>query len=112
MTGDPLITGGAFGFEGSIFCIMLSSVVIPKSPALSSNIPGECGANTSSAPPGTDPARTIVGSRSDKRPRQPDSRIPWSELLLRVFREDVLSCPCGGRRVVLAFITDKDVVEQ
>src|SRR5262249_13387605 len=27
------------------------------------------------------------------------SRIPWAELLLRVLREDVLLCPCGGRRV-------------
>jgi hypothetical protein len=26
-------------------------------------------------------------------------------LLLRVFREDVLTCPCGGRRVVLAYVT-------
>jgi hypothetical protein len=31
------------------------------------------------------------------------SRIPWAELLMRVFREDVLACPCGGRRVVLAY---------
>ncbi|HYY53287.1 MAG TPA: transposase, partial [Myxococcales bacterium] len=37
--------------------------------------------------------------------RQHTSRIPWAELLLRVFREDVLVCPCGGRRVVLAFVT-------
>ena len=40
------------------------------------------------------------------------SRIPWTELLLRVFREDVLLCPCGGRRVVLAFITEKKVVKE
>ncbi len=40
------------------------------------------------------------------------SRIPWAELLLRVFREDVLLCPCGGRRVVLAFITEKKVVRE
>jgi hypothetical protein len=39
------------------------------------------------------------------------SRIPWAELLLRVFREDVLLCSCGGRRVVLAFITEKKVVK-
>jgi len=24
---------------------------------------------------------------------------------MRVFREDVLACPCGGRRVVLAYLT-------
>ena len=40
----------------------------------------------------------------------PTSRIRRSELLLRVFREDVLRCPCGGRRVVLAFITEKKVI--
>ena len=38
------------------------------------------------------------------------SRIPWSELLLRVFREDVLLCPCGGRRLVLAFVTAPQTV--
>jgi hypothetical protein len=26
-----------------------------------------------------------------------------------VFAEDVLACPCGGRRRVLCFITDTDV---
>ena len=39
-------------------------------------------------------------------------RIPWAELLLRVFRADVLACDrCGGRRVVLAFITERPVVK-
>ena len=47
------------------------------------------------------------------RPRRREtSRIPWAELLLRVFREDVLVRPCGGRRVVLAFITEKKVVKE
>ena len=45
------------------------------------------------------------------RPAGP-SRIPWAELLLRVFREDVLLCPCGGRRVVLAFVTEKKIVKE
>jgi hypothetical protein len=31
---------------------------------------------------------------------------------LRVFREDVLLCPCGGRRVMLAFVTEKSVVKE
>jgi hypothetical protein len=38
-------------------------------------------------------------------------RISWSELLLRVFRADVLRWSCGGRRVVLAFLTDEKVVK-
>src|SRR5207248_6528873 len=36
-----------------------------------------------------------------KPPRPLDSRIPWNELVLRVFREDILACPCGGRRKVI-----------
>ena len=31
---------------------------------------------------------------------------------MRVFREDVLVCPCGGRRVVLAFIIEKKLVKE
>jgi hypothetical protein len=31
---------------------------------------------------------------------------------LRVFREEVLVCPCGGRRAVVAFITEKKVVSE
>ena len=47
-----------------------------------------------------------------KPPRPLDSRIPWSELLLRVFREDLLACPCGGRRKVIAFIDERPVIER
>jgi hypothetical protein len=36
---------------------------------------------------------------------------PWAKLLLRVFREDVLSCPCGGRRKVIAFIEERKTIE-
>jgi len=55
------------------------------------------------APPGPGPGA--------ERSAPVQTRIPWSELLLRVFREDVLQCPCGGRRVVLAFLTDEKVVK-
>ena len=33
-------------------------------------------------------------------------RLPWAELLGRVFAQDVLACPCGGRRSVVAFVAD------
>src|SRR5437763_13396507 len=56
--------------------------------------------DTSHPPPATKPFRPL------------DSRIPCSELLLRVFREDILACPCGGRRKVIAFIDDKPVIER
>ena len=39
-------------------------------------------------------------------------RLPWADLLLPVFGEDVLACDrCGGRRVVLAFLTERRVVK-
>lgn len=41
------------------------------------------------------------------------SRIPWAELLERVYRADVLKCDrCGGRMTMLAFITERAVVRQ
>src|SRR4051812_10939155 len=62
--------------------------------------------------------RSHCSSEPDPRPepatarRQSDSRIPWRDLFLRVFREDVLACPCGGRRKILAFIKERSVIEQ
>jgi hypothetical protein len=43
-------------------------------------------------------ARAIGSSRT--------RRLPWADLLRRVFADDVLQCPCGGRRSVLAIVTD------
>ena len=50
------------------------------------------------------PAGPDLSTARRQRPADP-SRIPWAELLRRVFRDDVLTCPCGGRRVVLAYLT-------
>jgi len=67
----------------------------PAEAPCSSNAP-----DTSRPPPTTKPPRPL------------DSRIPWSELLLRVFREDILACPCGGRRKVIAFSNERPVIER
>lgn len=37
------------------------------------------------------------------------ARIDWASLLKRVYLEDVLACPCGGRRRTIADITERDV---
>jgi len=29
-------------------------------------------------------------------------RLPWAKLLRRAFGDDLLKCPCGGRREVVA----------
>ena len=64
------------------------------------------------APCASDAPDTLPPAASDQAFPAPDSRIPCSELLLRVFREDILACPCGGRRKVIAFIDEKPVIER
>ncbi len=65
-------------------------------------------APTRAAPPEPYDAAPLA---EPSKTRRPDAKIPWAELLQRVFREDVLACPCGGRRRVLAFITERAVVK-
>jgi hypothetical protein len=38
------------------------------------------------------------------------ARIDWASLLKRTYLEDVLACPCGGRRYIVADIIERDVV--
>src|SRR6185369_6346163 len=38
------------------------------------------------------------------------ARIDWASLLKRIYLQDVLACPCGGRRNVIADILDPSVV--
>jgi hypothetical protein len=38
------------------------------------------------------------------------ARIDWASLLKRTFLEDILACPCGGRRRILADIQERNVV--
>ena len=41
------------------------------------------------------------------------TRIPWAELLERVFRIDVLRCErCGGRMTLIAFLTERASVKK
>jgi len=41
-----------------------------------------------------------------------ERRLSWSELMMRVFREDVLRCKkCGGRAAVISAIAQPRVVE-
>ena len=38
------------------------------------------------------------------------SRIAWAQLLRRIDRVNVLACPWGGRRAIVADISDSEVV--
>ena len=57
--------------------------------------------------------RTVTTAEQPPPPPSSRQRVPWAELLRRVFAIDVLRCPrCGGRRTVLAYITEPPVVEK
>jgi UDP-N-acetylmuramate--L-alanine ligase len=58
------------------------------------------------APPEPQPALPPLA----RRPSRP--RLDWAGLLRRTFLLDVLACPCGGRRRVLAVITSPDVARR
>jgi hypothetical protein len=49
------------------------------------------------------PASGVPGVPTSSRAR----RLPWADLLRRVFGEDVLLCPCGGHRSITAFVIDE-----
>ena len=41
----------------------------------------------------------------------PPWRIDWASLLRRVYREDVLACPCGGRLRPVALVTEPETAQ-
>ena len=56
-------------------------------------------------------ASTARRCRGEPGSSAPSRRYPWADLLKRVFAVDALSCHrCGGRREVLALITEGRVV--
>lgn len=91
---------------------------------------GACGpvALGAPTPPPTAPAISLgaSGARTSPRPGEailqpaqppgrlgPRIRVPWADLLRKVFAVDVLACPaCGGRLEVLAFITEQAVARK
>jgi hypothetical protein len=62
-------------------------------------------------PPAAASASTPQAEPAAKAHRRPHAQIPWAKPLLRIFRDDVLACPCGGRRKVMAFIEERKTIE-
>jgi Putative transposase len=60
----------------------------------------DCRVSTCTDPSTTAPTGRVASSVWSRR------RVPWAELLKRVFAEDILTCRCGGRRSVVAVVTD------
>ncbi len=60
------------------------------------------------------PVRSQVESSAGRRKtnRPHPWRMRWADLIKRVFLEDVLQCPCGGRRRVLAMVMDRESIER
>jgi hypothetical protein len=70
-------------------------------------------------------SRLVHAPKAHRAPSVPDARvltaighgivpigpyIPWADLLKRTYSFDVLSCPCGGTRRVVEFVTDPEAV--
>ena len=81
-------------------CVQLRALVPATAPDNATH-PG-CPAATPHTP---DAAPHPGGSPAVSRPR----RLPWAELLRRVFAQGVLQCACGGRRTVVAFVADANL---
>jgi hypothetical protein len=53
------------------------------------------------------PPHRRAAARGGRRFR--GGRVPWDDLLRRVFAADVLARPCGGRRRVVAVVVDSAI---
>ena len=42
--------------------------------------------------------------------KPPCGRLDWAHLLRRIYLVDVLACPCGGRRAIVADIGGREVI--
>lgn len=56
------------------------------------------------------PGTSAPLSEGPRTPRPP--RLDWAALQKRTFGDDVFRCPCGGRRSVLAVVTDPTTIEE
>jgi hypothetical protein len=51
--------------------------------------------------------------RIESGPPEEGRRYSWAELLRRTFKIDILRCPaCGGRRIGIAVITQREVIRK
>ena len=77
-------------------------------PTLLAETSGVPSAARSEVPP--EGPRAAATSLGDGVVRPVFARIDWASLLKRVYLEDVLACPCGGRRRVIGDITQPEVI--
>ena len=61
-------------------------------------------------PPASARTSAYVGATASSGPSSTAPRIDWASLIRRVYLEDVLACPCGGRRRVVADISEREAI--
>ena len=77
----------------------------PNSKARARVLPGSADAPEPIPSPPSSRPKAIPGTRT--------YRLPWADLLKKVFAVDVLACPdCGGRLQIIAFIADDTVARR
>ena len=84
----------------------------PIADANASAVMGEPGSDSNSTTLTSAPCtrRSSLAAGIVPSPDAPTSYIDWASLMRRVHLEDVLACACGGRRRILADVTDRQVV--
>ena len=80
---------------------------------------GAASASLAVGEPGCSKPRHANADRTLKAPRTSlgsgvakpiGAGIDWASLLRRVYLDDVLACPCGGRRRIVAHIEEPDAI--
>jgi hypothetical protein len=64
------------------------------------------------APPSSPPRAELPFPAQPAPPPPPRPRVDWATLLRHSFNLDVLQCPCGGRRRLLAAVVSPSVAER
>jgi len=96
-------TGGGAG--GSL-ASAAAQPAVPERSAYTAGPPSKC------PDPGPPPFRLTSPDQPPGR-HSPRYRVPWADLLKKVFAIDVLECPrCAGRLEVIAFIAEAAVASR
>ncbi|XXT23955.1 transposase [Sorangium sp. So ce429] len=85
---------------------------VPEKNKKSATAPPTCANDITAPPPAATqhPPASARTSLGDGIVRPVYARIDWASLIRRVYLEDVLACPCGGRRRVVADISEREAI--
>jgi len=82
----------------------------PEAPPM---LPGTCAPLSRGPRPTKLPSPSGAGSALEAAPPPPRRpRLDWASVQKHTFGDDVFACPCGGRRSVVAVVTDPATAEE